>query len=302
MESGVARGAELRDVAVDGRHAHLLEAHLRALYLRRHRLGRRRAQHPRGQGRRRTAGRARRHAGRVAAGGVVGAVGAQGISVIVQQRLGARRRCRVVRQRRRDLAVTDVRAEQRRRVGAHVRGVHAAGLGGVGGGGVEADLAAGQLCVYARDQLRRRLQPLAVHHVVDQLLIDPDALALEELAELVPVVELALEAVAVVVAVHLDVVHVVPGEDLRHQEAIREVTLDVLHRVGEVKRLQPLEELPWETRHGRLLRKNRARRRSSSGRGKRGGRQGQAARRRALHTFSARERVCTTERSIFPGE
>ena len=69
---------------------------------------------------------------------------------------------------------------------------------------------------------------------------------LEEFVELVPVVELPLQAEAVVVAAHLDVAHVVAREDLGDQEAIREVAPHILDRVREVEPLEPLEELAGE--------------------------------------------------------
>ena len=61
-----------------------------------------------------------------------------------------------------------------------------------------------------------------------------------------PIVLAHADRRAVVVRVHLDVAVEVAGEDLRDKEAISEVSLRVLDRVGQVEALYPPQQLPAE--------------------------------------------------------
>jgi hypothetical protein len=62
-----------------------------------------------------------------------------------------------------------------------------------------------------------------------------------------PVGELALQRDCVVIGMHLNVETKVSREYLGHQKAVAEVALGVLHGVGEVKGLDPLEDFARET-------------------------------------------------------
>jgi hypothetical protein len=64
---------------------------------------------------------------------------------------------------------------------------------------------------------------------------DFEFLSLEELAEVNPVVLLLLQFEAVIKLVHLDVVWVVPLQDLSEDPAVGKITLGVCDLVGEVK-------------------------------------------------------------------
>lgn len=76
-----------------------------------------------------------------------------------------------------------------------------------------------------------------------------DALLVEEFLEMLPVVDFLVELEAIVILVHLDIVHMVPREDLGKDPAIRQVPLWVLDFVGEVEGLEPQVEFSGKSDH-----------------------------------------------------
>mmetsp|Transcript_65102 Transcript_65102/g.187312 ORF Transcript_65102/g.187312 Transcript_65102/m.187312 type:complete len:265 (+) Transcript_65102:1790-2584(+) len=100
-----------------------------------------------------------------------------------------------------------------------------------------------QMCVDLNDQ---RLSSTSNRHV-DRLEVHPaqgNVVSLEEAEQLLPIVISARCLRAVLERVHRDVLgRVVPREDLRDKEAVREIALRVAHAVGQIQALQPLQNL-----------------------------------------------------------
>lgn len=72
---------------------------------------------------------------------------------------------------------------------------------------------------------------------------DRHILLFEKLCEVFPVVLLLFQLKAVVELVHLDLIWVVSGHDLREDPAVAKVSLWVGDLVSQIKRLDPLSQL-----------------------------------------------------------